>query len=362
MIVSNYYRDVTGDSKRNAEMAEVRAGTHPRDDRPHYVLGQFYTLAGRFEDAMREFEECYRLQRRVVPVYAALMRTYARLDLFDKAKGVAKEAFVQKLDGPPIHLELLGVAYRQNDRAAEKTEVQWLTGRPEEYQSLNSQAGYAKMFGQRRKAGELLQRAADVARQWSLPDAAAQLAMPDPLGDAFVGDCEAALKHPAGPPGQVIFAMALCGDTDAARKAADVQSSRAPDNTPWNAVGLPAVRAAIELRSEQPVNAIEALKPAAAYERGQPQIVYLRGLIYLNLHKGAQAAREFRTIVDRKAENWGLYFPLSYVGLARAATLEGDTAKARRAYEDFFALWKDADSDTPILIEARKEYAALKGN
>jgi hypothetical protein len=51
---------------------------------------------------------------------------------------------------------------------------------------------------------------------------------------------------------------------------------------------------------------------------------------------------------------------LAHLGLGRAYTLQGDTQKARTAYQDFFALWKDADPDIPVLIAAKAEYAKLK--
>jgi outer membrane protein assembly factor BamD (BamD/ComL family) len=87
---------------------------------------------------------------------------------------------------------------------------------------------------------------------------------------------------------------------------------------------------------------------------------YLRGQSYLKQGNGALAAAEFKTILDHR----GWYpvsplYPLAQLGSARAANLNGDRATARRYYEDFFTLWKDADL-IPILIEARAEYAKLK--
>ena len=82
----------------------------------------------------------------------------------------------------------------------------------------------------------------------------------------------------------------------------------------------------------------------------------------LRWRKGAEAEVEFHRIVDHKGAHFGPFYPLSYLGLARGAALAGDTTRAKKAYEEFFALWKDADPDIPVLIEARKEYAALKGN
>ena len=86
----------------------------------------------------------------------------------------------------------------------------------------------------------------------------------------------------------------------------------------------------------------------------------MRGLAYLRLRKGAEAGAEFHKILDHKGANWGVFYTASYVGQARAAALSGDTVKSKKAYQDFFALWKDADADVPLLIEAKKEYAALR--
>ena len=137
----------------------------------------------------------------------------------------------------------------------------------------------------------------------------------------------------------------------------------------WNAVQRPEIRAAIELQLDHAAKAVELLASASPYERAYPEAVYLRGLAYLRLKGGADAAAEFQKVLDHKGANWGStwlhpnwgqYYSLSYLGLARASALLGDTAKARKAFEDFFTLWKDADQDVPMLIEAKKSYAALR--
>ena len=108
---------------------------------------------------------------------------------------------------------------------------------------------------------------------------------------------------------------------------------------------------------------------ASPYERAYPEAVYLRGLAYLGLRRGAEAAVEFEKILDHKGANWGSdwqhpywgqFYSLSYLGLAHAYAMQGDTAKAKAAYQDFLALWKDADPDIPILIAAKSEYARLQ--
>jgi hypothetical protein len=127
------------------------------------------------------------------------------------------------------------------------------------------------------------------------------------------------------------------------------------------------IRAAIEIQ-RQPAKAVELLASASPYERAYPETVYLRGLAYLRLRKGVEAATEFQKILDHKGAswgstwlypNWGLYYSISY-GLARGVALAGDTAKARKAFHEFFALWKDADPDIPIFQQAKAEYAKLQ--
>ncbi len=90
------------------------------------------------------------------------------------------------------------------------------------------------------------------------------------------------------------------------------------------------------------------------------QTLYLRGLNFLRARKGTEAAAEFQTPLDHKGANWGPYYPAAYVGLARATSMVGNTHRGKKSYEDFLALWKEADAEIPLLIQARTEYAALK--
>jgi hypothetical protein len=106
--------------------------------------------------------------------------------------------------------------------------------------------------------------------------------------------------------------------------------------------------------------AIQALQAAAPYERAYSQVPYLRGIAYLRRNQGVAAAAEFQKIVDHKGANWGVVYPLSYLGVGRAWALAEDSAKAKTAYQSFFAMWEDADSDLPVLTQAHKEFAALK--
>src|SRR6185436_1359312 len=123
------------------------------------------------------------------------------------------------------------------------------------------------------------------------------------------------------------------------------------------------IRAAIALQRDRADEAIEFLNAALPYEGGSAAFWpnYLRGQAYLRLRHGTRAAAEFQNILDHRGwDPASPMYPLAYLGLARAALLDGVVTKARRAYQDFFAIWKDDDTDIPILIEAKKEYEKLR--
>ena len=156
---------------------------------------------------------------------------------------------------------------------------------------------------------------------------------------------------------------ALNGDVTRAQSLTDELVRENPKNTLILSVIAPLTRATIELQRGNPAKAIELLQPTIQYEAAAASSFrpnWIRAQAYLQLKQGAQAAAEFQKIIDHRG--WDVtspLWPLAHLGLARAATLQGDTTKARKYYDEFFRLWKDADADLPVLIEAKKEYAKL---
>ena len=163
--------------------------------------------------------------------------------------------------------------------------------------------------------------------------------------------------------------LARAGENAQAQKLADRISQESPQDTLVQAYWFPTIRAEIELNAGNARQALELLQAASVYELGAPpplQVgtlypVYVRGRAYLKAGQGKQAQAEFQKMIDHRGLT--INFPLgalAHLQLARAYALSGDTPKARTSYQDFFALWKDADPDIPILKEARTEYAKLQ--
>jgi hypothetical protein len=158
--------------------------------------------------------------------------------------------------------------------------------------------------------------------------------------------------------------LALTGDSARAQSIHDDLAKRFPDDTIIQGIVLPSIQAAIEYGRGNFAKAIDLLQPVTKYELGtfaSLDPAYLRGLTYLRLNKGAEAAAEFQKLIDhRGVVGTSITGPLAHLGVARARVLQNDSSGARTEYQNFFAIWKDADPDIPILKQAQAEYAKLK--
>ena len=254
-----------------------------------------------------------------------------------------------------------------------KRNLDWFAGHPTETDFLDIQTGAAAYYGQWHKASELGRRSTELSTSQDRKENAGQNETYFALLAAFFGNCRQAkestvrglaLSRARIGLGVAGVALALCNEAGQAQSLIDELQKRFPKDTPTTGVMLPVIRAAMETNRGNAGRAIELLQPASRFELGNIAgfwLTYFRGQAYLRQRAGKEAAAEFQKILDhRGVEPLSPLYPLAHLGLARAASLSGDTAKSRKEYQDFFALWKDADPDLPLLIEARKEYEALK--
>ncbi len=370
-IAADYYAFATFESDKSIEVFELLVRTYPRDFTAWNNLANRYNSVGRFEEAAAACRESIRLNADWVIPRSNLALAFIHLNRFAEAKQVIQEALSQKLESTAMRSHFYSIAFVQGDAAGMKQQIDWAGGRPDEYLAQAWQAEAAAFSGQLRKARQFSRRTVELALQHERKEAAAQFLAGQAAAEAIFGHCDqvTSLVDKAfgifrGRSAVAIAANAfsICGDSGQAQPLIDEYSKLFPKNTFWNAVSAPSYRAQIALHSGNAAQAIELLESAHRFESsdgfGQQ---YIRGQAYLRLNKGAEAAAEFQKILEHRG--WsvrGALYPLAHVGLARAAVLEGDTAKARMAYQKFFELWKDADADIPILIEAKKEYEKLK--
>ena len=373
-FISNiYYTFTTQEIDKNTEVLELWKQTYPRDFTPRNNLSAIYAFMGQWDKTAEEAGEAIRLDPNVATPYYNLAVSFLCLNRFDEARAIFEQAVEKKLDPYYLHSDFYVLAFVQGDEATMQRQVDWAKGKPFEGVFFYAQAHAAAFSGQRRKSQELFRRSAETNVQHGLKEFAAWGQADYALLNAAFGDCQQtkesaanALNFARSKEALMLngVALALCGETSRAQSLADELVKRNPKDTFVNATWLPTIQAALEIKRGNTEQAIQLLQVARRFEMGylvQAKPAYVRGLAYLRAGAGTEAMAEFQKIIDhRGVVAVSALYPLAHLGLARAAALTGDTAKSRKAYEDFFALWKDADPDIPILQQARQEYDKLK--
>jgi eukaryotic-like serine/threonine-protein kinase len=380
-ILAHYYDSVTGDLDKAHETYQVWASTYPRDAVAHGSLAASDAVLGRYDRALSENLEALRLEPLDKTWIANAMNYYLCLGRLEEARATYERAMSQKLDSPYLHFQRYDLAFLERDPAGMGEQVAWAQGKAGiEDVLLAYESGTEAYYGRLARAREFSRQAIESARRAGVQETAAGWQADAALREALLGNAAearsgiaSALRLSSGRDvtAASALALALAGDTAGASKWADNLAQRLPNDTGVQGNYLPAIRGAIQLAQGKPQKALETLRAAAPYELGVPTIssitlnlypVYVRGLAYLSSKQGAQAAAEFQKILDHPGivmnEPIGV---LAHLGLGRADALAGDKTASLKAYKDFLALWKDADSDIPVLREAQAEYQQLTG-
>jgi predicted Zn-dependent protease len=338
-------------------------------------------ILGQYDKAASETREALRLEPNDVVGYDNLGEIYLALNRFDEARTTTEQEQGRKLGSIPMYLNLYALAFFQGNVAAMKQQNDWAIGKPgAEDQMLSLESDTEAWSGRLGKARELSRQAVESARRSDEKEPAALWQANAAIREALFGNADAARQDAAAAaalaPGsrdaeaQAALAYALAGDAAHAQSLADDLAKRFPQGAVVQSVWLPTIRAQIETGHKNAARSIELLQAAAADELGMLSVsatnsclypVFVRAEAYLSAQQGAAAAVEFQKILDHRGLLWNCATgALAHLGLARAYALQGDTAKARAAYQDFLTLWKDADPDIPILIAAKSEYARMK--
>jgi tetratricopeptide (TPR) repeat protein len=331
-----------------------------------------------------------RLAPNWVNSYANLADYALALQRFDEARRLIHEAQARKLDNFIVRNALYALAFLGADSAAMAEQQQWFASKPE-YENFGlALASDTEAYGGHvGKARELTKRAVDSAVRADnkeggaiyLDNAALQQAAYGNTAEARQAAAEALKLAPAsqGVESEAALAFAMTGDTARADSLAQDLGKRFPLDTQMQSLWLPAIQAQLALDRRNPASALNALQAASPIELGQigfvPNVsclyhVYVRGEAYFAAGQGSAAAAEFQKILDHSGIVWNCWTgALAHLGMARANALEARTSqgadadaarvRALAAYDDFLALWKDADPDIPILIAAKAEYAKL---
>ena len=375
-IEAHYHDEVTNDQEKAVAVYTQWSQTYPRDSVPFANASLALAALGRHEKALEFSSQGHRLDPQDPYAYDEMASGYQALNRFDEAKSIAEEAVAKKVDGSGIHFVLLDLAYFRDDPAAIQHELDETKGLAYEPFVMFFNAAWNAHLGKVKTSRELWQRARQALVSSGAKGVAAQLLALQAYEEAQLG-YEADAKQKAAealamsndPDTRSGAALAYAAAGDAAKSSTLLESAMrdAPNDRFIQTMIAVEGRAMQQLARNQAAEAANTLEALRSYEFGTgPRSLgctpaFVRGAAYLKLHDGARAAAEFQRILGhRGAAGWSIEYPLAQLNLGRAYAMQGDPAKARTAYQDFFTLWKDADPDIPILNQAKAEYAKLQ--
>jgi eukaryotic-like serine/threonine-protein kinase len=373
-IESNYYMIATGDLVKASQVFELYVQTYPRDARAYSNLGYTDWYLGRYEKALAEYREGLQVDPDDVRNYTNVAGCLINMNRFDEARDVLQQAQQRKLDDELLWINLYSIAFNKRDAEEMHRLVRSAPVRPGLTDTLlGLQAGTEAFYGHLKKARDLTTRAREFAHQNDDNETAAGYVLSAATWEIETGDRNKAVlgvtealataDARSVQPGAALV-LARAGQAPRAQAIATDLKKRFPLDTLINSLWVPTIEAAVELDRGNGARALQLLEITSPYERSSAMYffsVYLRGEAYLKTRQDAHAATEFQKVLDNPGivDN-SIIGALAHLGLARASALDRNPAKARAAYQEFFALWKDADPDVPILKQAKAEYAKLQ--
>jgi serine/threonine protein kinase len=384
-IGQSYHRIVTGNLEEAYQTLELWAETYPRtadDPNPQHLMATLPAQGtGRWETAIERSKQRIADEPDVVFGYSSLKNAYYFLDRFDEAERVIQQSSARKLEEANYPVYRYNIAFFKGQKEQmERAVAQSKGNRVAEHQVANSEGLVSARSGQLQQARQFSSRAVNLARQEGISEAAATYRTVQALWEALYGNASeartnaaAALALSNGRDAEYAAALALgfAGDAPRSETLADDLETRFPQDTFVRFTYVPVLRALAALDRGRPTESLEQLQIALPYESavnglhanlslGGLHSAYVRGEALMAVHKYAEAAAEFRKILDHRGlVGLNPIGALAHLQLGRVFALSGDKAKAKAAYEAFLALWKDADPDVPMLKAAKAEYGRL---
>jgi eukaryotic-like serine/threonine-protein kinase len=370
-ITAHFYAFVDEDLERTADTYKVWTRLYPRDAASWVELAGTYILMGKYRESAAAAVEALRLDPKSVLAYEMLARAQKKSNLFEDAKATCREAFARGLDNWHLHSILFQIACAQKDTAAMAREVAWDKGKTTENSTLDNEAYAAATGGRIQRAHELFRAAAEASQRERLEDFPNELLLDEAQVELFAGFLrEARSEAERVPLDQDTYTLteagivaALSGGTQYASALIARLKNDPRHSVLRDRIYIPLLEGAVALYAKKPGEAVKLLEPAQVYELRDYIIPFLRGRAFLDAKNPERAVAEYRAIADNPGiDPLSPMYPLAYLGMARAYRLEGKRAESRAAYQRFFEIWKDADTNLLVLLEARREYSKLPSN
>ena len=372
LYITAYYYDDTGQIEKGIQAWELMKQTYPRDEVSRINVAVAYQRLGQYEKTIENCLEAIRLEPDTLNCYVQGSVAYRALGRLDNADALLAQAQQRNIKSSSLYVFLADSAILHGDAAKAASMEESAKASPEgEMRVLELEASHAAALGQLTHERERQAKAVERAKSLGIADVAADHLMDE-------AETEAAFGYSPKVADQLDAALALSRDPSFVARTADIyaavgqdqkaesliaEARRArPEDTFIQNVLAPAVEARLQLRRGKAAAAVQTLAVAQPYDDGQYLAMHvLLGEAYLASGEPANAVQEFRKyLIRRWQQPFSFHYPLAQLGLARALAAQHDTADARTAYQDLFAMWKDADPDLLPLKEAKTEYAKLQ--
>ena len=370
-ITGHYYQNVTGNMPKVIEALQESIQTYPSQVDSYINITAAYTALGEFQKALPFARKAVEMQPEDSIAAENMLGILLGLNQIPEAKAEMERA--QKLGLDTSTLDLTG-HLQTYFLLGEPDQVQKImtkvAGQPDEFLATQVLASTQLFAGQYSKAAGTIQQAYEQAGRAKAPDVQANVLLTNAASRGLAGLCdgsEAAVQQALGldrsrqTESFAVLASGICGNSKLVQSLAEELAKKYPDDTLIQNVYVPLGKAFVALGAGQAKEALEDAEPARAYYRIFPA-AYLQGLAYLQLHDASRAVSAFQNATLSPGGNLQattIFYAQAQLGLARAYAMSGDKANAKKAYEAFFVTWKNADADLPMLIAAKKEYAAL---
>jgi tetratricopeptide (TPR) repeat protein len=369
-----YYRDAIQAWDKALDIARSWTTTYPRESFAYNSLGSALLRFGQYEQSLEPLRKSIELDPKFVLPYGNLAAALMHLDRYDEARAVLQQAADLKLEFVGARRIGYLLAFLRGDATTMASELEASVGLRQTNQAFGWQARVSTVGGRIDAAHEQFHQGIQISLQRDFKEVAGQLTSDDAEAHATVGQCrEARLEAAAAlelsrdnvTMERAIRALALCGAGEAS-PLMDELESRFPEAVLILRVQQPVAAAALALRRGDAQRALDLLEPVRRYDHAPGSEfwpAYLRGQAYLRLKNGRAADTEFHEIVNHRGEvPASVLYPLSHLGVARAAVLTGEVEKARKSFETFLDYWKNADAGLEDLQAARAELARLRSN
>ncbi len=371
-ISSHYDLTVTGNLPRMIETLQEAVQTYPAQLSGYININVAYQTLGQYAKALPYAQKAVELQPEdAIAAENLLVALLALGRMDDVERELARQHKLGMDSSTDVASQHLIAYFLLGDQQQVQQVVAEMAGHPDEFVTTQNLAVTQQYAGQYKKASVTFQRAIEQAGHAKAPDAQAANLLTEALGRGMVGLCddneaavEQALRLDKSKQTQEAAGLAatVCGNGTLVLPMLEELSRKYPEDTLIQDVYLPLSKAYVALAAGQPQQAVAEAEPAKPYSAIYPASC-LQGLAYLQTHDPGNAINAFKTVMQYRAAmlvaGMGACYPVSQLGLARAYVMAGNKADAKKAYEALFNTWKDADADLPMLLAAKKEYAAL---